>query len=257
MNPIISEFSYGYAVTENIIDLLPLKVSAAPTFPSLREEGQNGGYDLKLDFDGLFLFLQFKLSHKMVRYTSFEARQGLFTPPHYRFYLRSSKYSEQHKMLLELECSGEHVFYISPCFFELEEFNRLYLEGSIIENSVFVSPMEIGLLPDDDIHHISFKPREPAYLCSEPKKISVSMGNKNILSRITEIFEQQKRQYNRQIIEEIAANIRKVVYKNYKTNDFFSEPLNLNKLNDLNPLRQIGYLSRNFLNCEFFILHNE
>lgn len=66
MRPWFSEFSYGYAVTEDIVRSSgPLK--AAPAFPSLQEEGSRGGFDVKLDLPASPLFLQFKLSDCMVR----------------------------------------------------------------------------------------------------------------------------------------------------------------------------------------------
>ena len=59
MKPLFSEFSYGYAVTEDIVrSNNPLK--AAPIFPSLRNEGTQGGFDVKLDLPGSPLFLQFQ-----------------------------------------------------------------------------------------------------------------------------------------------------------------------------------------------------
>jgi len=62
MKPKISEFSYGYAFTENLVDWVGSLLAAAPVFPSLIEEGKaNGGYDLKLQFGSVPLFLQFKL----------------------------------------------------------------------------------------------------------------------------------------------------------------------------------------------------
>src|SRR5688500_5318876 len=77
MNPNISEFSDGYALTESLINTVPLAILAASVFPSLIEEGKvGGGYDLQIPFEGFPLFLQFKLSHKMIRDTAFEAQIG-------------------------------------------------------------------------------------------------------------------------------------------------------------------------------------
>ena len=40
MRPDISEFSYGYALTETLISTVPRRLKAAPVFPSLIEEGK-------------------------------------------------------------------------------------------------------------------------------------------------------------------------------------------------------------------------
>ena len=86
MKPSFSEFSYGYAVTEDIVRSTgPLK--AAPLFPSLRSEGTQGGFDVKLGLTGSPLFLQFKLSDCMVGKAAHEAQQGLFMVPFYRMHI--------------------------------------------------------------------------------------------------------------------------------------------------------------------------
>ena len=67
MKPQISEFSYGYALTDELIHWHGTNLTAAPIFPSLYQEGQvGGGYDLMLQRPGLPLFLQFKLADCMV-----------------------------------------------------------------------------------------------------------------------------------------------------------------------------------------------
>jgi hypothetical protein len=75
-----SEFSYGYAVTEALIYDIGTSIKAAPVFPSLIEEGkQGGGYDLRLDRPGQPLFLQFKLSDYMQgRSNTTEIKRRLF-----------------------------------------------------------------------------------------------------------------------------------------------------------------------------------
>lgn len=47
MKPDISEFSYGYAVTEALIWDEGLPIVGAPIFPSLIEEGRSGGYKIQ------------------------------------------------------------------------------------------------------------------------------------------------------------------------------------------------------------------
>ena len=65
MDSEFTEFSYGFAVTHELVLQGSGNIFAAPEFPSLIREGQvGGGYDVKLNF-GTFLFLQFKLSEFM------------------------------------------------------------------------------------------------------------------------------------------------------------------------------------------------
>ena len=92
MHPDISEFSYGYALTESLVAAAGHRIRAAPVFPSLIDEGRpGGGYDVHIPFAGFPLFLQFKLSHKMVRASAEEVKQGLLSNPFYRFHLRPTR----------------------------------------------------------------------------------------------------------------------------------------------------------------------
>ena len=52
-----SEFSYGYAITEELAGGKVGRLLGAPIFPSLYNEGQSGGgYDVQLPLQGAPLF---------------------------------------------------------------------------------------------------------------------------------------------------------------------------------------------------------
>ena len=125
MKPNTSEFSYGYAVTDELIHRHGLPITASPVFPSLYQEGQiGGGYDVHLPMMGLPLFLQFKLSDHMVRRSAREAQAGHLSVPYYRMHLRPKRHSAQHEMLLNLEnIGGPAVYYVAPAFHQSSELN--------------------------------------------------------------------------------------------------------------------------------------
>ena len=83
MDTDISEFSYGFALVDELINRGGWPITAVPVYPSLFDEGRLG-YDVALERGGVPVFLQFKLSHYMVRKTAKEVRKGLTTPL-YRF----------------------------------------------------------------------------------------------------------------------------------------------------------------------------
>ncbi len=65
MKPEMSEFSYGFAFTNELITAPGAHVVAAPEFPSLQKEGKpGGGYDVKIPF-GSPRFVQY-LSKQIV-----------------------------------------------------------------------------------------------------------------------------------------------------------------------------------------------
>jgi hypothetical protein len=169
MQPNISEFTYGYALTNELMRRHRLNRAGAPSFPSLQQEGQpGGGYDVELPL--IALFLQFKLSHYMKGGNSKHA--GVIGLPYYRAALRARKYSMQHELLLVLEAGANDVYYCAPRFHEFDELNEAFITRTVAARSIFFRPTDIGELPDDDEHFIAFK-RNAArgFFCSDPKEI--------------------------------------------------------------------------------------
>lgn len=66
-----SEFSFGYALTDSLINTLAFPLGGAPVFPSLQQEGSTGGgYDVHLPAIPYPLFLQFKIPQVLSRHSS-------------------------------------------------------------------------------------------------------------------------------------------------------------------------------------------
>ena len=175
MKPEISEFSYGFALTNELVGWVAL--SAAPVFPSLIEEGKaGGGYDVKLERPGVPLFLQFKRSHCMVRRTAKEhqavvALGGTLNVPYYRFPITEAATSDQHELLLALDDGSNLVFYAAPRFHRRNEINQAWSRADVARRSLFVAPWAIGPL-DDAQHHVAFDGGN-TWLCSEPRTLEV------------------------------------------------------------------------------------
>lgn len=148
----ITEFSYGYALTSNLMDLQPSGI--APIFPNLYQEGtEGGGYDVELP--QIEKFLQFKLSEHMIRSSALHA--AIVGIPHYRFELRPSKYSQQHALLLDLEAQGKEVYYCAPEFHNRDDLNEAFGAVEVPAKSAAFSPADIGELPDDGDHYVAFR----------------------------------------------------------------------------------------------------
>lgn len=256
MKPDISEFSYGYALTEAFIWDTGVPVIGAPFFPSLIQEGQSGGYDVAVSFSGLLLFLQFKLSHFMTRGTAFETKQGYIDVPFYRMYLRPARHSRQHAMLLDLEASGEIVFYAAPKFHLPSELNMAYLNRTMVQQSLFIRPSTIGPLMDNRDHHISFRNGYPVYLCSKPTKIR---GEENIETSIKELHgvleHNEYKNYDKAVISKLTDQMLSIVLKHQISirRATFS-PENIQKLREMNPVEKLRYLTRTYFDCEPIVI---
>jgi hypothetical protein len=100
-----TEFSYGYAFTEDLIHSSSTAPTGAPVFPNLLQEGR-----LVLTFGsisrGVPLFFQYKLPELMRRGTAVKIAKwncrGL-TLPFFRISMMRSDVSRQHELLMELE----------------------------------------------------------------------------------------------------------------------------------------------------------
>jgi hypothetical protein len=169
MKPDISEFSYGFALTSELVDRYGVRPAGAPIFLNLQEEGQpGGGYDVEIP--AIAIFLQFKLSHRLERGSALHA--GTVGIPHYRFELRPLKHSDQHNLLLELEGAGNEVYYAAPEFHQAPELNARFAASTIAANTAFFSPVDIGQLPDEDEHFVAFQAGiSPAWTFSDPREL--------------------------------------------------------------------------------------
>ena len=175
-----SEFTYGFSLVNELAKTLPC--TAVPIFPSLLEEGkEGGGYDVELLLSkkGKALYLQFKLSDWMKARSAREYKipGHSLSLPYYRFEITSERISEQHSLLLSLEDKQPLTFYAAPAFYLKEDINTYWSSDSVTRNSVFVKPSSIGALPDNNPHRVCFDAtsmaKKQAYLFSEPQEIEL------------------------------------------------------------------------------------
>ena len=197
MRSLISEFSYGFALTHELVQAMGT-LSAAPVFPSLIEEGgAGGGYDLKLEKPGLPLFIQFKRSECIMLPSGREIKAGaVLGTPYYRFPVTASHESEQHKMLIDWDVAPNEVFYAAPMFHTKAEFDQAYLAGEIRQRSFFVRPRTIGAFSDAKTHYVSFDGRR-CYRMSEPQEIEalgVSDLERHFRSRLAQVKQPLEKQ---------------------------------------------------------------
>jgi hypothetical protein len=255
LNPDISEFSYGYALTDELIHWHDTPLTAAPVFPSLYQEGQaGGGYDVKLQQPGLPLFLQFKLSHCMVRNNAQEAKDGIFATPFYRMHIRPARHSEQHEMLLDLENAGNNVYYSAPAFHTPEELNDAYLTHQVRTRSLWLRPSVIGPLPDDGWHHVAFQIPGTHHFCSKPRP----MDTKGDFEEFTRWMEGSFRQrakiaLSKDALHQTADTIAEIATKR-RDISYDSKRLFRAELERRHPLDQIAFYSHVFLDCQLFIV---
>lgn len=256
MHPDISEFSYGYALTETLVSAASARLRAAPVFPSLIEEGKpGGGYDVQIPFPGAPLFLQFKLSHCMVRDSAIEVQKGVFHTPFYRMHLRPTKHSQQHPMLLDLEATGAAVYYAAPYFHTPAELNDAYTKREVVRQSIFIRPSEVGPLPDKDEHHLSFKRGHPIHLCSDsPRVIRESMENDGFMTQLNSAFANHGRLEATHHSARLWADRLEGIVKDHRWYISWITEEKLDALQDRDPISRFVYLARTFFGCNVVLV---
>jgi len=259
MKPDISEFSYAYAITEELIRGYLPPIIAAPVFPSLIQEGQaGGGYDVMLQTAGIPVFLQFKLSDYMVRNSAEEVGRNLIETPFYRMHLRPARHSKQHQMLLVLENADNLVYYVAPAFHMPAELNQKYMARQVVQNSVFIPPNAIGTLPDDDEHHVAFRKGGPAWVLSTPRQLRHELAAESFAQAVSKRIGISSRERQlRELVGNIAQQMIRIIQEHFGRPQFLSSLDFETFQTGLPPMQQIAYLSRTFFNCECVIARIE
>lgn len=254
MKPDISEFSYGYALTDELIHWHGSTLTAAPLFPSLYQEGRpGGGYDLMLKRPGIPLFLQFKLSDCMVRSSAKQAREGYFTVPYYRMFIRPACYSKQHEMLLDLENDRNEVYYSAPCFYLPEELNEAYLNHQVKDRSLWLRPSTIGPVQDDK-HCVAFKSPALHYLCSEPKKLDAAGDFSEFSRTIQNAFRQKSENaLAENNLIKIGDLLQMITEKGRDISPDAKQLIDI-ELKKRHPIERISFYVQVFMDCRLFLV---
>lgn len=259
MRPSISEFSYGFAVTTELLRVLG-PVTVAPVFPSLRAEGkQGGGWDVRLDWPGFPLFLQFKLCDHMTRHTCKEARLLGSSLPCYRMHLRPTRLSPQHRLLLELEQQGREVYYCAPMFHDTEAFNDAFLQHSVCTRSIWIRPSDVGELPDNGDHHVSFEPGGRRWLFSKPTLIEAECMFQNFSAQLrSRLRERGKIDLSEEQLAHLADEIANIAarrgYVDNRDAHIWSEEGHEVAPQSAHPLQRVAYYASVFLDSQLFLV---
>lgn len=252
--PLFSEFSYGFAVTRELIAAEGETVQVAPVFPSLIAEAELG-WDVFINRPGMPIFLQFKLSDFMKGKNAKEVKDGTFDPPFYRFHLRCAKDMNQHSLLVDLNNRGEDVRYIAPAFYLSDELNDAFNDKEVIDRSIQIKPSEIGDLAVGR-HHIAFKaangPWKP-YSDGEGESRNAKSAREMLAE--TEIqFRRKHRAPIRQELERVDAELLEVFEARREERADFRRIQIGDVRERMRPIERIEFIARYFFDCQLFFV---
>jgi hypothetical protein len=203
-----TEFSYGYAMTDNILHSGFPSTPHAPVFPSLLAEGATGGgYDVQIPLCPVAVFLQFKIP-QVVRRRSRLMPTG-FATPYLRMHLRTKR-PNQHQLLLDLEATGKLVYYSTPDFWTVRTLDEHFTNQRVHSRSWYIPPSRIG--PQDDApHHVAYRRGNPTgWSRSELKKLEGRFGPEEFGETISKAVESAQRQDAVTFLDRLCADIATV-----------------------------------------------
>ena len=190
-----SEFSYAYAITRSVEELGRARgqvLIAAPSIPTLRAEGKVG-YDVKITTQATTIVLQFKLGEYVSR-----SRAGSKTWPtaqraHYRTHFEANHHQLPLMQALETNLTNgglaSIVRYVAPMFHSERDFNKYYVDNSLLGHSYHCRPNEV--VPDGGEHFLLGLPAvggvgRSTFVLSEPRKLK----NEDLKLAIQKVLDQ-------------------------------------------------------------------
>jgi hypothetical protein len=246
----VSEFSYGFVLTHELVNTYSYLLTAAPVFPSLVQEGRaGGGYDGNIPIRGYPLFLQFKASEYMKRRNAKESK--LVGLPYFRFALHRKTQSNQHQLLIELEKKGNAVFYASPKMHEAVNLNGAFFDKQVVARSLFISPAEIGDLPDNGVHRVVFSSESSdAYFCSAPRSLKLAVQGEYFTETLPRAIHQREAQVLDDVFfDRLAGDMISLVSPNHRIFDELSR----GKV-EMSASTFANYLAKTLFDCELLIV---
>jgi hypothetical protein len=160
MKPDFTEKEFETAFTMQFIEKNQPSLDGYPEFPNQKKEGILGydaAFHLVMDQLKYSIFFQYKISN----FISSKQKQNsdfytFFAGPFYYFKIRRRPKSNQHNLLCNLTTTGEGVYYAAPKFHERPIFIDYFQKKTIINNSIFFRPSDIGEINDNDSHEIGY-----------------------------------------------------------------------------------------------------
>jgi hypothetical protein len=244
--PEISEFSYGYAFTDELIHTHHFPLVAAPEFPSLYREGQpGGGWDVRLD-GRVPIFIQFKLADHFKTVNAAGGQCRSIKPPFYRMKIYNA--SKQHNMLLQLQNNEDLVYYAAPSFHKFREFTNAYMNREVLKKSLMIKPNILGNTYDK----VAFNMAPGRCECCLLPGMQVCNPCFDFGTFSRDIEAAYSDRADEGLSEQRLNDIERVVIDILRQNDIDFE--SLEDMNDLSVSKRIALYLLNYMNVHFFTI---
>jgi len=241
----VSEFSYGFVLTHELVNAFGYLPTDVPQAAKRKKKtGEADGVQR-----GYPLLLQFKASEYMKRRNAGESK--LVGLPYFRFAIHRKTLSNQHQLLIELEKKGNLVFYATPKIHEAVNLNSAFFDHQVVALSLFVSPREIGELPDNESHCVVFSNRvEEVYFCPLQQKLNRAIQGEKFADAIRrQLVDVEPAALDDGFYHRLASDMASLVSPNRR---IFDE-LTRGKF-QMSAAMFAGYLARTLFDCNLLII---
>jgi hypothetical protein len=244
----VSEFSYGFVLTHELVNAYGYLATDAPQ-SSRKKKKKDAGDEADNTPRGYPLFLQFKASEYMKRRNAGESK--LVGLPYFRFALHRKTQSNQRELLIELEKRGNVVFYATPKIHEAVNLNSAFFDRQVVASSLFVSPGEIGETPDNQSHRVVFSGKsDDVYLCPKPRKLDGAIHGAVFAESVERVVSDLEPQsLDDEFFHSLAGDMVSLVSPNRRIFDELSR----GKV-EMSAATFANYLAKTLFDCELLII---
>jgi len=248
MSSAFNEREFEFCFNAEFVRTNSAALIGTPLIPSQRMENVLG-YDVQFRIqNGRFtrsLFVQHKTSSYAERLKGRNAEFWYcYSGPYFRFPVARLDRTRQHNLLVELAERGEDVFYCAPIFVGLDNLQTYFVRGSVIDNSRFFDPTDMGRISDFEQHHVSCdRTGAFGFFHTEPKQLKRTVSW-NALRDETK---------DRHVDSKYVEQLETVLHDAVKT-VFDAELTVPDKVKEGGPIPTILYVLRRYFAVEWYIL---
>ena len=240
MDPAFSEFSYGFALSYEVMNAFRPTMVGSPLFPSLLEEA-NLGYDVAFAPTGWPLFLQFKLARYMKQRNA--KYWGDYNAPYFRIDMHKRDKSNQHNLLRDLSKVEPEVYYAAPCFYQKSDFDNFFVTDRILMKSQFFPVSVLPKITDNDQHHIIFRSTSSNYFwhSNHGESLNRALSGRDLVGHLESL---PLRRLGEQYFLQLRSTLVRIIDSQPEQQSIFQDNVLVN-LQDLSPLaviRDLRYL---------------
>lgn len=212
----ISEFTFGYAFLYEQTRRNWGDLRAAPVLPNLQQEYEEA-WDARLPLNGVDYYYQFKLTEVLRRRNAKYIADGTYSGQYFRISLHKHENSRQHRRLKMHADTHRHTYYVAPEIDESADFNSIFLQELVTDNSRIIPLGQCDNIDDNDNeqHYITFQENDINWIQHSEK----SRKEHSILGKdIRHLYETSRMEtkeldenYSRQLFDDAVSTVWRII----------------------------------------------